>query len=101
MSAVANEGPVDERARRIAKVEALRELGRDPYPVRYDRTHTAVEVHEHWEHLEAGDCVAIYPEGTRTHDGRLGEVKGGALLYPPHAWDAVQSALRAAQRQDA
>lgn len=32
------------------------------------------------EHLEAGDCVAIYPEGTRTHDGRLGEVKGGALL---------------------
>lgn len=32
------------------------------------------------EHLEAGDCVAIYPEGTRTHDGKLGEVKGGALL---------------------
>ena len=32
------------------------------------------------EHLKAGDCVAIYPEGTRTHDGRLGELKGGALL---------------------
>jgi lysyl-tRNA synthetase class 2 len=45
----------DERARRLAKVEALRELGRDPYPVRYDRTHTAAEVHEHWDHLEPGD----------------------------------------------
>lgn len=32
------------------------------------------------EHLEAGDCVAIYPEGTRTHDGKIGEWKGGALL---------------------
>lgn len=32
------------------------------------------------EHLDAGDCVAIYPEGTRSKDGRLGEIKGGALL---------------------
>ena len=32
------------------------------------------------EHLRAGDCVAIYPEGTRTLDGKLGELKGGALL---------------------
>jgi lysyl-tRNA synthetase class 2 len=52
---VTQEGPIDERARRLAKVEALRELGRDPYPVRYDRTHTAAEVHEHWDHLEAGE----------------------------------------------
>jgi lysyl-tRNA synthetase class 2 len=52
---VTQEGPTDERARRLAKVEALRELGRDPYPVRYDRTHTAAEVREHWEYLEAGD----------------------------------------------
>lgn len=29
------------------------------------------------------------------------DIEGGALLYPPHAWDVVQSALRAAQRQDA
>lgn len=30
----------DERSRRLAKVQALRELGREPYPVRLDRTHT-------------------------------------------------------------
>ena len=32
------------------------------------------------EHLALGDCVAIYPEGTRTHDGKIGEFKGGAVL---------------------
>jgi len=32
------------------------------------------------DHLAVGDCVAIYPEGTRTHDGKIGEWKGGAIL---------------------
>jgi 1-acyl-sn-glycerol-3-phosphate acyltransferase len=31
-------------------------------------------------HLEQGDCVAIFPEGTRTDDGSLREFKGGAVL---------------------
>ena len=44
----------DERARRLAKVDALRAEGLDPYPVRFDRTHTTQEVHEHWGHLEPG-----------------------------------------------
>ncbi|HEY6319032.1 MAG TPA: OB-fold nucleic acid binding domain-containing protein, partial [Acidimicrobiia bacterium] len=44
----------DERRRRLAKLDALRAAGTDPYPVRYDRTHTAVEVHEHWDRVEAG-----------------------------------------------
>ena len=35
-------------------MDALREWGVDPYPVRFDRTHTAAEVLEHWGHLEAG-----------------------------------------------
>ncbi|MBI5364083.1 MAG: 1-acyl-sn-glycerol-3-phosphate acyltransferase [Planctomycetes bacterium] len=32
------------------------------------------------QHLERGDLVVIFPEGTRTKDGELGEFKGGALL---------------------
>ncbi len=31
-------------------------------------------------HLEAGDLVVIYGEGTRTKDGSVGEFKGGARL---------------------
>lgn len=31
-------------------------------------------------HLEAGDYVGIFPEGTRSSDGRLGSFKKGALL---------------------
>lgn len=31
-------------------------------------------------HLAAGDLVAIFPEGTRSKDGSLGELRAGALL---------------------
>ncbi|MBI5432237.1 MAG: 1-acyl-sn-glycerol-3-phosphate acyltransferase [Planctomycetes bacterium] len=31
-------------------------------------------------HLEAGDCVAMFPEGTRTRDGTLGAFHSGALV---------------------
>lgn len=31
-------------------------------------------------HLSAADLVAVYPEGTRSSDGRLGEFRPGALL---------------------
>ncbi len=49
-----SDGPLDERTRRLAKVEALRAAGAEPYPVRFDRTHTTAELVEHWDHLEAG-----------------------------------------------
>jgi lysyl-tRNA synthetase class 2 len=44
----------DERARRLAKVEAERALGRDPYPVRFDRTHTTAELHAAYDGIDAG-----------------------------------------------
>jgi lysyl-tRNA synthetase, class II len=44
----------DERARRLAKVEAERAQGRDPYPVRFDRTHTTAELHAVYEGIDAG-----------------------------------------------
>jgi lysyl-tRNA synthetase class 2 len=45
----------DERAARVARVEAMRARGEDPYPVRFDRTHTLGEVREHWDtRLDAG-----------------------------------------------
>ena len=31
-------------------------------------------------HLEAGDLVCVFPEGTRTRDGSVGEFRGGALV---------------------
>lgn len=31
-------------------------------------------------HLAAGDCVCIFPEGSRTKDGSIGEFRRGALL---------------------
>jgi len=46
--------PAGERARRLAKLDEWRARGVDPYPVRFDRTHTSGEVLEHWGHLEAG-----------------------------------------------
>jgi lysyl-tRNA synthetase, class II len=45
----------DEFGARLAKVEEMRARGDDPYPVRFDRTHTLREVREHWDDkIEAG-----------------------------------------------
>jgi lysyl-tRNA synthetase, class II len=46
--------PQDERTRRLAKVEALRAAGVDPYPVRFERDHTAAELHDQYDALDAG-----------------------------------------------
>ena len=45
---------MSERDRRLEKVDELRAAGRDPYPVRFDRTHTAAELHEDWGGIDAG-----------------------------------------------
>ena len=51
----AAEPPADQRAQRLAKVEALRARGVDPYPVRFDRTLTVAEMRDRYDaQLEAG-----------------------------------------------
>jgi lysyl-tRNA synthetase class 2 len=45
---------LSERDRRIEKVAGLREAGEDPYPVRFDRTHTADVLHEEWGGIDDG-----------------------------------------------
>jgi lysyl-tRNA synthetase class 2 len=57
-------GGDDERASRLAQVEAMRARGDEPYPVRFDRTHTLAEVREHWDdRVETGtttdDVVSV------------------------------------------
>ncbi|MDQ1460320.1 MAG: lysyl-tRNA synthetase, class [Actinomycetota bacterium] len=45
----------DEFAARLAKVDEIRARGDDPYPVKFDRSHTLHEVREQWDKIvEAG-----------------------------------------------
>src|SRR5258708_3721209 len=39
---------------RIAKIEALRERGIDPYPVKFEPTARVRDLHERFDHIEAG-----------------------------------------------
>jgi lysyl-tRNA synthetase class 2 len=67
----------DEREARLARVEAVRARGDDPYPVRFDRTHTLGEVREHWDdRIEEGttsnDVVSVAGRvWTRRVQGKL------------------------------
>ena len=47
-------GLAAERARRIERVETMRSAGTEPYPYRFDRSHTLADVRTAWSHLEAG-----------------------------------------------
>jgi lysyl-tRNA synthetase class 2 len=47
-------GLAAEKARRLARVEEIRERGGTPYPYRFDRTHSAAEVRAAWGDLEPG-----------------------------------------------
>jgi lysyl-tRNA synthetase class 2 len=59
-----------EFASRLAKLEAMRARGEDPYPVRFDRTHTLGEVRAHWD--------GKVEDGTTTDD--VVRVAGRVLL---------------------
>ncbi len=48
-------------------------------------------------HLQQGDCVAVFPEGTRTHDGTLGVFRAGAIVAARRAGvPIVPAAIRGA-----
>ena len=48
----------DEFEARLAKAAGMRARGDEPYPVRFDRTHTTGEVREHWaDRLGDGDST--------------------------------------------
>jgi lysyl-tRNA synthetase, class II len=48
-----------ERSARMAKVEALRAADVDPYPVRFDRSATAAELHERYDSLADGEETEV------------------------------------------
>ncbi len=50
----AGSGLAPERARRQAQVDALRAAGGEPYPYRFDRTHSLAEVRARWANLSPG-----------------------------------------------
>jgi lysyl-tRNA synthetase, class II len=56
-------GLAAERARRQGQVDAIRAGGGEPYPYRFDRTHTVAEVRSQWPDLAPGtettDQVAV------------------------------------------
>ena len=52
--AAAGSGLAAEKERRLGLVEAMRESGDNPYPYRFERTHTLADVRDGWGHLEPG-----------------------------------------------
>jgi 1-acyl-sn-glycerol-3-phosphate acyltransferase len=48
-------------------------------------------------HLHQGDCVAVFPEGTRTQDGSMGDFRAGAIVAARRAGvPLVPAAIRGA-----
>jgi lysyl-tRNA synthetase, class II len=62
-----------ERARRLDKLERLRERGVPAYPVRFDRDRTAAELHAEFGHLAPGE-----------ETGEIVRVAGRAMLIRRH-----------------
>lgn len=56
-------GLAAEKQRRLAVLDDMREHGRNPYPYRFDRTHTLAELRAGWGELEPGvetdDAVTV------------------------------------------
>ena len=53
-SELSGSGLAAEKARRLARVDQLRDADVEPYPYRFDRSHTLTEVRAEWGSLEPG-----------------------------------------------
>jgi len=69
----------DEFAARLAKVEAIRARGDDPYPVRFDRTHSLGEVRAHWD--DKIDVGASTEDVVRVAGRIVGKRDQGKLMF--------------------
>ncbi|MEI8287706.1 MAG: OB-fold nucleic acid binding domain-containing protein, partial [Actinomycetes bacterium] len=43
-----------EKARRLSAIQAMRDAGTNPYPYRFDRSHTLAELRAKYDSMEAG-----------------------------------------------
>jgi len=69
----------DEFSTRLAKVDAIRARGDDPYPVRFDRTHSLGEVRVHWDDkVESG---ASTDDVVRVAGRVVGKRDQGKLMF--------------------
>jgi lysyl-tRNA synthetase, class II len=69
----------DEFAARLAKVDEIRARGDDPYPVRFDRTHTLQAVREQWD--DAIDAGASTDDVVRVAGRVLLKRTQGRLIF--------------------
>ncbi len=69
----------DEFSTRLAKVDAIRARGEEPYPVRFDRTHSLGEVRAHWD--DTVDVGASTDDVVRVAGRVVGRRDQGKLMF--------------------
>ena len=69
----------DEFSTRLAKVDAIRARGDDPYPVRFDRTHSLGEIRAHWD--DKVDPGASTDDVVRVAGRVVGKRDQGKLMF--------------------
>ncbi len=66
--------------------------GLNAFPVRRDALDRQA-LREAVQRLQAGECLVLFPEGTRTRDGSIGQLKTGVLMIADRAGVPVVPAV--------